>query len=205
MTFASLVSSGRVCHALFSPQDDVCGYLQQLIKMEQNSIDIAMYHFTSGPIAEMLLNAHARKVSITIVVDRSCIADRYNKVELLAAKGIKVLVYDPFIEWGKETNGLMHNKFMILGKNIVNRPILVSGSFNYTSSAATKNYENVFMCNDQLLVKQYQEFFEQLKKKSKPLKWWRENRPLLYYTRDKERLDILHKKNNAKMAQKKIG
>lgn len=182
-----LSGSGKVNYALFAPQDPIVTYLEYLIGSEQRSIDIAMYHFTNGTIAEFLLQAHARGILVTIIVDRSCIADRYNKVEFLAAKGIKVLVYDPVVEWGKDTNGIMHNKCMILNRNVGSRPILVTGSFNYTSSAATKNYENVIISNDASLIKQYHDCFETLKKKSKPLKWWRENRPLLYYSREKQK------------------
>lgn len=168
------------CCALFSPNDDITGALCDCIDKEKKQILVLMYTFTSKPLAEALLRAHNRKVAVTLLVDRSCVNDRYNKVEYLASQGVPVFVYDPVIDLGKETNGLMHNKCAIFVKNIGDKSIVATGSFNYTQSAGARNHENVVLLNDTAVVAKYISYFEALKKKTMPLARWREQRPVIY-------------------------
>ena len=54
-------------------------------------------------------------------------------------------------------NGLMHNKFIILDKKVI-----ITGSFNFTTSAIVDNHENVVVTDQLDIVGQYVSRFEKL-------------------------------------------
>jgi cardiolipin hydrolase len=88
--------------------------------------------------------------------------DRFSKVPLLQEAGIPVFVYH------STSTGLiadiMHNKFALFVNNYESRPLVWTGSFNFTKSAHARNRENVTVTDDARLVKKYQKEFERLKK-----------------------------------------
>ena len=51
----------------------------------------------------------------------------------------------------------LHHKFAV-----VDGKTLITGSFNWTRSAAEENYENLLVTDDPLLVEAYREEFERL-------------------------------------------
>lgn len=51
----------------------------------------------------------------------------------------------------------MHNKFAIIDKLV-----LITGSFNWTSQAVNQNQENLIVVENKELIKAYQEEFEKL-------------------------------------------
>lgn len=51
----------------------------------------------------------------------------------------------------------MHHKFAI-----VDQVILVSGSYNWTLSAAVANMDNILVTSDQVLVDRFRQHFEEL-------------------------------------------
>lgn len=57
----------------------------------------------------------------------------------------------------------MHHKFAILDKKI-----LISGSFNWTMTAAKGNHENLIVTNDPNLLEAFSEEFEKLWKVFNP-------------------------------------
>jgi len=60
----------------------------------------------------------------------------------------------------------MHNKFMVVDGDAVQ-----TGSFNYTTSAATRNAENVLVVQDSPeLAKAYQSEFKRLWNEASPVK-----------------------------------
>ena len=167
--------------SLFSPEDNLCQAVVDLINNEKESINIAMYIFTNQRIADALLSAHQRGVRVSLIVDRSCITNKYNKVEYLSFKGIPVYVWDPIIEYSKETHGLLHHKFCILTK------YLITGSFNYTSSATTKNKEHIIILKEQEVIKSFQQQFDTLQNKCLNLYRWREEHAEYYYEAQKKK------------------
>ena len=50
--------------------------------------------------------------------------------------------------------GLMHNKFCVVDGEIV-----LTGSFNWTHTAATESYENEIVTNDRLTALEYVDYF----------------------------------------------
>ncbi len=58
----------------------------------------------------------------------------------------------------------MHHKFVLFEKNILDKSLLWTGSFNFTKSANSKNQENVLIVDDAYLIQLYSNHFTRLVK-----------------------------------------
>lgn len=158
-----ICKDGSIKQALFSPDDDVAGVLMHLIMNEQTCIKAAIFSFTDGDIAKALIEAKNRGVIVEVIADASYLRDKYTKIALLKENGITICVYNPnnkaFI------NDIMHNKFVLFSKNIHDKALLWTGSFNFTKSARLKNQENVLILDEAHLIEKYLRQFDVIKKR----------------------------------------
>lgn len=155
----------QVPHAYFSPGDNIRQLLIGYINAESTSIRVAAYSFTDGFIAAALLAALERGVRVEMIVDGSALYGHNRSVALKKVHAaMPLLVHHPANE------GLMHNKFMIFATAGGNgKPLLVTGSFNYTYSAQQKNRENVLVIRHPSVISRYMNEFEKLKSEAYPL------------------------------------
>lgn len=101
----------------------------------KKEIRLAAYSFTSPKVADALVKAKRRGVDVRAVLDKSQQSAHYSGLTFLVNEGIPVRVSRKY--------AIMHNKFMVIDGSTVQ-----TGSFNYTSSAATRNAENVVVIRD---------------------------------------------------------
>jgi phosphatidylserine/phosphatidylglycerophosphate/cardiolipin synthase-like enzyme len=108
----------------------------------QKSLRVAAYSFTSRPIADALIAAHARGVDVAVVLDSGNRTDKYSRMAAVVAAGIPVAV--------DATHKIMHNKFGVFDGSIV-----LTGSFNLSASANHANAENLITIRDATLAAAY--------------------------------------------------
>ena len=138
----------------FSPNGGCQDAIVSQISKAQRTIDIAMYYLTSREIAQELVKAKERKVTVRIVLDQGQETQNYSKSRYLIKRGFEVKYHIG--------SGIMHNKFALIdGK------VLLTGSFNWTPTANEKNEENLLIITDKDLIKKYEERFEYLWKSSR--------------------------------------
>jgi phosphatidylserine/phosphatidylglycerophosphate/cardiolipin synthase-like enzyme len=121
----------------FSPNAGAEKLVIKALDSAKSSIRLQAYSFTSAPVVSALLRANKRGVDVAIVVDeKSNLADGNTKskaaLSSLATAGVAV-----------RTNGkyaILHDKLAIIDKAHVQ-----GGSFNYSSSANSRNSENVIV------------------------------------------------------------
>ena len=90
-----------------------------------------------------------RHVRLRIVLDQSQEIEPASKSGYLIKHGFEIKYHLGF--------GLMHNKFAIIdGK------VLMTGSFNWTSTAEEKNEENLLIITDEQTIEKYEDRFEYL-------------------------------------------
>ncbi|CAN5161078.1 hypothetical protein BH09DEP1_BH09DEP1_4190 [soil metagenome] len=147
--------------AFFSPDDNMQEILIQLINQEKKSIKIAIFSFTDGKIAQALIDARDRGVRVEVIADVSGSRDKFSKIEMLKANGIKVTVYDP--KNNSIYNNIMHHKFVIFENNVGGKSLLWTGSYNFTKSATINNQENVLVLDEIQLIEKYSRQFELIK------------------------------------------
>lgn len=139
----------NAAQVLFSPDDACADKIVSQINGAKDNIVIAMYSFTSRPIAQSLVEAAKRGVDIRVCIDGTDPDYRYSKDKYLEEKDIPVKLIK-----GK---GLMHNKFCVIDDEII-----ITGSFNWTARADRENDENLLIIRSQEIAKEYKTKFEEL-------------------------------------------
>ena len=133
----------------FSLYDDPETLIIENINKAEISIDIAMYTFTDKEISHAVIEAKERGVKVRIYLDRSQVEVKYSSSRLLVEKGIDIRI--------SSNNYIMHNKFAVIDKKI-----LITGSYNWTASASSRNDENLLVIDDKEVILKYQRQFENL-------------------------------------------
>lgn len=160
----------HVCCAYFAPDDNLQKLIISYIDQEKEQIDIAIYSFTNKHIADALIKAYNRGVTIRIVTDPSWLNDQFSKIHMLQKHGVPIYLYNAHHnKKGGNSRNLMHNKFMIFRKNKEGKSYIWTGSYNFTRAATMSNQENVVIISKYSVVKQYQSQFERLIARCKQL------------------------------------
>ena len=136
-----LIGSGEVA-TCFTPPSGCGTVIANLISKAQESIYVQAYGFTSGEITKALINASNRGVKVRVLLDKSNIGAKYSKMRDLRKAGIEVLI--------DEISGIAHNKTIIIDASLI-----ITGSFNFTTSADIRNTENVIMIRDKQVAQRY--------------------------------------------------
>ena len=136
-----LIESDRIS-ACFTPPSGCASVIASHISKAQESIYVQAYGFTSGEIAKALINAHNQGVKVRVLLDKSNIGAKHSKMRDLREAGIEVDI-DGIL-------GIAHNKTIIIDRREV-----ITGSFNFTTSADTRNAENVIIVNNTEIAKKY--------------------------------------------------
>jgi len=100
------------------------------------------YGLTHPEIINSLIKANKRGVKGRVLLDRSNLTQKYSKIEELKQAGIEVGI--------DRVSGIAHNKIII-----VDLYTTVTGSFNFTVSAAKRNVENVLIIQDSKIAHSY--------------------------------------------------
>jgi len=133
----------------FTHIDDIQTIILLKVNNSEESIDVAMYTFTDLILAEALVNAKDRGVEVRIYLDRSQVYARYTQSVYFVQSEMKVRI--------SSNHYIMHNKFAIIDEEI-----LITGSYNWTKAANTKNDENVMIIDCPYIIEIYEEQFERL-------------------------------------------
>jgi phosphatidylserine/phosphatidylglycerophosphate/cardiolipin synthase-like enzyme len=151
---------GTPVEVYFSPDDHVAEQILALIQNAQESIYFLAYVFTSNQIGEAIMERAQAGVKVEGVMDGS---------QITSSQGTE---YDPFRQAGLDVRldgneiGLMHHKVIIIDKSIV-----ITGSYNFTASAEANNDENVVIIFNPVIAGKYMEEFQRVYKQAqKPTK-----------------------------------
>lgn len=134
--------------SLFSPGGGIAARIVQEIQRARASIDIAIYTFTETQIANALIAASNRGVAVRIVADSEEAIGAGSVISRLERAGLHL----------KRTEGIgtgiMHNKYAIFDGQV-----LLTGSYNWSSSAENRNFENAIFVRDPAVISSYQANF----------------------------------------------
>ena len=134
----------------FSPGGGVEETIVKHLAVAQKEILVAMYTLTSRRLSQALVQAKGRGVDIRVLVGQSPAQERFSKFGYLSGNGIKVKLAQP-------EKGLMHHKFAIIDRRVV-----LTGSYNWTASAEEYNHENLLVLKAVDVVGSYIQEFERL-------------------------------------------
>ncbi len=131
--YPSLTVNGVGMEVYFSPDDGVAGHLVSLLNNAEESIFFMAYSFTADDLGEAIRSRALAGVTVAGVMEE----DQF--------KSNIGTEFDPFKQAGLDVrldgnDGLMHHKVFIIDRSIV-----VTGSYNFSASAETRNDENVII------------------------------------------------------------
>jgi len=140
----------------FSPNGDCIKGITREIEMGAREILVQAYSFSSAPIRNALINAQKRGAKVDIIFDREEQKDQnYRAAKSFSRSGVTVYLD------GNHT--VAHNKVIV-----IDRETVITGSFNFTSTAETKNAENVLVVKSKALAGSYAEnWYSHVKHSSK--------------------------------------
>ena len=108
-----------------------------------------MFTITDNNIVDVLLDAQTRGIALRIISDDDKSMDRGSDIDRMIARGVPVKL--------DRTSAHMHHKFALF-----DGVTLLTGSYNWTRSAARENEENIVVTNDEHLVHAFKTQFETL-------------------------------------------
>ena len=140
----------------FSPGENCRSAIINHIRKAIRSIDICVFTISDDDITKEILSRRKR-LKIRIITDNDKYWDKGSDIAELIEAGVEVKA---------DTKAShMHHKFAIY-----DRKYLLTGSYNWTRSAARANQENILVTRDQEVVKKYEAEFDRLWRKMEKLK-----------------------------------
>jgi mitochondrial cardiolipin hydrolase len=143
------VSDSARMEAHFSPGEGPLRAIVELIEGARGSVEVCVFTVTDDRITRALLEAHRRGLRVRVVSDNDKSLDPGSDMRRLSEAGIPVRL--------DRTEAHMHHKFALF-----DRKRLLTGSYNWTRSAAEVNHENVLISDDARLVQPFGRAFDAL-------------------------------------------
>ncbi|RSK37407.1 phospholipase D-like domain-containing protein [Hymenobacter metallilatus] len=133
----------------FSPGQECVAAIRGFIGEARRTLDVCVFTVADDRLTEALLLAHRRGVRVRLLTDDEKLFDRGSDVRELQAAGVAVRT--------DQSTNHMHHKFAVAD----NRTVL-TGSYNWTRSAAEFNLENFLITPDPAVVQPYVAEFARL-------------------------------------------
>ena len=132
----------EVLGVYFTPVANAAVPIIKAIDASEREVLVQAYGFTHNGIAQALVRAHERGVKVRVLLDqKSQSTNRY----------VMGLLTDAQIELRQDgKHAIAHNKVVVIDQAIV-----ITGSFNFTNSAASRNAENFLVLKSEDLAEQY--------------------------------------------------
>ncbi|NVO32621.1 phospholipase D-like domain-containing protein [Hymenobacter lapidiphilus] len=142
-------TSSEAVRVYFSPHDDCVAAIQDFIRQARQTLDVCVFTVADNRLSDELVAAHKRGVRVRLLTDNEKLFDRGSDVRALHTAGLAVHV--------DESRNHMHHKFALSDNKMV-----LTGSYNWTRSAAELNLENLLISPEQALVAAYAAEFARL-------------------------------------------
>lgn len=144
-----LIQPQETSRAFFSPGDSCRDAIINQIGTAVKGVKICVFTISDDRITSAITTAHQRGVSIQIITDNDKMTDMGSDIKQIVKEGITVKT--------DSTLNHMHHKFMV-----VDDITLLTGSYNWTRSAAQYNHENILLTKEGGIVRSYLKEFSQL-------------------------------------------
>jgi phosphatidylserine/phosphatidylglycerophosphate/cardiolipin synthase-like enzyme len=138
--------NGVQVETIFESEGNVRGRLLSLLGETDATIYVMAFVFTDDELAEALIDRHEAGVDVVAVVEARNTEGPGSDYDTLRRAGIEILEDgNPYI---------MHHKVMILDEAVV-----ITGSYNFSASAADRNDENALILQSPDVASRYVEEF----------------------------------------------
>lgn len=137
---------GTPVQVLFGPEDDVIAWLVPLVEQAQNNIRFMAFAFTDDTLGEALVERSQAGVDVRGIFETRGSETEFSEMGYLLCEGIRIR---------QDGNpGTFHHKVIVVDDRYI-----LTGSFNFSNNANTKNDENALMIANPEIARQYLEEF----------------------------------------------
>lgn len=153
MFFASLprfapaqqtVGEMTVC---FTPGQPCASLIAEAIRSARSEVLVQAFGFSNAVVIDALSAAHRNGVAVTLLLDKSVSREPPQRALDLVKTGVVAFIDDRV--------AIAHNKVVIIDGQVV-----ITGSFNFTQSAQSRNAENLLIIRNSKLASVYRENFK---------------------------------------------
>jgi phosphatidylserine/phosphatidylglycerophosphate/cardiolipin synthase-like enzyme len=138
-------SQAAQIEACFAPQlpggCDPTESIVTAVNQTHKQVLVQAYEFTSAAIAKSVVDAQKRGLDVCVILDKSNLHEGYSSATFFQHEGVPLLI--------DSMHAIAHNKILLDGETVI------TGSFNFTKSAETRNAENLLIIHDRALAAQY--------------------------------------------------
>lgn len=151
----SFVIDSVEVEAYFAPLDGVIDRMDNYISNARNSVSFVIFAFTEDNFENALYSRFKSGVTVRGMCDDLGAGGRSSGYKSLLEKGMEVK---------KDSNpqSMLHHKFLVIDPESGTNAVVITGSFNYTKAADTKNDENVIAIHDKYYAQRYYNEFAKL-------------------------------------------
>lgn len=142
--------------AYFSPGPDCRVAIEQAMETAVDELFICVFTISDDRLSDAILSAHRSGLSVRVISDNDKMHDRGSDVERLYQAGVDVRI--------DRSPEHMHHKFMVIDGRTV-----MTGSYNWTRSAETRNEENLVAIDDHIMASHFTTEFTRIWNNSVPL------------------------------------
>ena len=135
--------------AYFSPGESCRNTIVQQLEHATTKLRICVFTISDDRITDAIVQAHRKGVDVRVLTDNDKSLDLGSDIERLAREKISIRM--------DNTSNHMHHKFMVTDDKT-----LITGSYNWTVSAARYNHENILLTEEPGAVKVFLHQFERL-------------------------------------------
>jgi phosphatidylserine/phosphatidylglycerophosphate/cardiolipin synthase-like enzyme len=146
---------GTMVEVWFSPDDGIEQRLLELLEAAERSILFMAFSFTTDSFAEAMLAAQARGLEVSGIFDESQAFGSGSEYEPLLADGLDVYL--------DGNPAKLHHKVIIIDSEIV-----ITGSYNFSKSAETRNDENLVILFSPEIVAEFEAEFARVAAEALP-------------------------------------
>ena len=142
-----LTVSGTQVEVYFSPDDGTIERVIDLVQDAQNEVIFMAFSFTDDDLAEAIIEKAGSGLNVSVVLEKSqALSNRGGAYDNLLRNVVAVRLD------GKPAS--MHHKVIIIDGQVV-----VTGSYNFSKSAKTRNDENTLIIHSPEIAARYMEEF----------------------------------------------
>ncbi len=142
------VDAVQVLYVGFTPPQGVAQNIVKAIDQAQSEVLVQAYGFTHNAIAQAVVRAHRRGLTVHVMLDQKSESTNRYVIGLFQEAGVSMRM--------DGAHAIAHNKVIV-----IDAQVLVTGSFNFTNSAETRNAENVLILRGDALAQAYRDNWRQ--------------------------------------------
>jgi len=141
---------GKPVQLYFTPSDHIVRDLTALLGSAEADLEFGLFILTLDELSAALKDAWFEGLDVRGIIEDTDISG--SDYGFLLSQGVPVQEHEPY--------GLFHHKYALVDAQSGDDPMVITGSYNWTSAATTSNDENVLVIHDAGIANQFLQEFE---------------------------------------------